>query len=221
MIAKIQNFGTKKTITQPKILSNIYRSIHKLPLVAFIDILTTKNYNLLIIEGECSNDELISVWGDIFNEYTEAIGGKELEGKLNSVKDTIIMQSRVQRARTLLEVIRIRPCEELYNQLFDFDYPIPKAKEYSIESLDKALKVFLAHYKRELIDLQEMAVQVESQGEESVLDYNYFMNIIVDMSTAFKMSININDISVGQYCIFVLKYKQHCELILKQQKNDI
>ena len=189
------------------ILSNMYHNIHKLPLLTFIDTLIDNDYSR--VGGEVE-------WERLYNEYTELIGGKELQGKLRSVKETIITQSRIQRAKGLLEVLALRPCKELYEQLYTFDYLLPALTESNI---DKVLKVFIAHYKRECIELQEQAMLLDKAEVQGVLDYQYFVTIIVDMSTAFKMSINISEISVGQYCIFVQRYKQHCEQILKQQ-ND-
>lgn len=186
----------------------MYRSIHSLPLTTFIDVLIDNDFER--VGGEVE-------WERLYTEYTELIGGKELQGKLRSVKETIITQSRIQRAKGLLDVLAIRPCKELYEQLYQFDYPLPTLSESNI---DKVLKIFVAHYKRELIDLQEQAMLLDKSDVQGVLDYQYFVTIIVDMSTAFKMSINIIEISVGQYCIFVQRYKQHCEQILKQQNND-
>lgn len=189
------------------ILSNTYQNIHKLPLLTFIDTLLDSNYER--VGGAIE-------WERLYTEYTELIGGKELQGKLRTVKETIITQSRMQRAKAILEVLAIRPCKELYEQLYTFDYLLPELTESNI---DKVLKVFVANYKRELIDLQEQAISLEKTADNGVLDYQYFITIIVDMSTAFKMSINISEISVGQYCIFVQRYKQHCEQILKQQNE--
>ena len=191
------------------ILSNIYPNIHKLPLLTFIDTLLDSNYER--VGGQLE-------WERLYTEYTELIGGSELQGKLRTVKETIITQSRMQRAKGILELLTIRPCKELYEQLYTFDYLLPELTE---KNVDKVLKIFVAHYKRELIDLHEQAIAIEKTTDNAVLDYQYFVTIIVDMSTAFKMSINISEISVGQYCIFVQRYKQHCEQILKQQKNDI
>lgn len=214
----MQGLGIALRPTKKIISLNIYQSIHKIPLTIFIDILSTQNYELLIINGNATKEELKPIWEQLYNDYAVAIGGKEFEDKLVSVKDTVIFQSRIQRARNILEVIRIKPSEELFKLLYDFDYPLPELK-YSHESLDRVLKIFIAHYKRDLIELQQMATTIENQGGAVEMDYSYFTNIIVDMSTAFKMSININEISVGQYCIFVQKYKAHCDAIIKQQKT--
>ena len=200
-------FAKEQKPLKTAILSNTYQNIHKLPLLTFIDTLLDGNYER--VGGAIE-------WERLYTEYTELIGGKELQGKLRTVKETIITQSRMQRAKSILEVLAIRPCKELYEQLYTFDYLLPELTESNI---DKVLKVFVAHYKRELIDLQEQAISLEKTTDNGVLDYQYFITIIVDMSTAFKMSINISEISVGQYCIFVQRYKQHCEQILKQQNE--
>lgn len=217
-MSKIHAFAMHLQPTKKIISLNTYQSIHKLPLTIFIDILSTQNYELLIINGNCSPDELKPIWEQLYNDYAVAIGGKEFEDKLFSVKDTVIFQSRIQRARNILEVIKVKPNEQLFKLLYDFDYPLP-ILEYSTDSLNKVLKTFIAHYKRDLIELQQMATTLENTGNDVAMDYNYFVNIIVDMSTAFKMSININELSVGQYCIFVQKYKAYCDSLIKQQKQ--
>jgi len=204
----------KSSITPPTPIEtdapqlSMFPSIHKLPLIIFIDTLIDKVYDRVGGQSE---------WERLFNEYTELIGGKELTNKLDIVKETIILQSRMQRAKGLLELISIRPNEDLYNAMYDFDYPLPGKVPYTMDAMNKTLKTFIAHYKRELIDLHESATQLENQGTDNgVLDYQYFMTIIVDMSTVFKMTIDINSINVGQYCIFVNRYKEHCEHIKKQ-----
>ena len=210
---------SKIEVTKPL---NMYQNIHKLPLSIFIDILTSKNYNLLIIEGAATIEQLEAQWQLLFNEYTELIGGTEIINKIETVKDIALLESKLKRAMALLEIIQIKQSEALYEMLYEFDYPLPIKKDYSIENLNNVLKIFIAHYKRDYLELQTSAMTIENNQSSEVqkIDYNYFLKTIISMSTGFKMDININNLSVGAYCAYVNQYKQYCETMSKQINND-
>ena len=192
-----------------------YQNIHKLPLTVFIDVLVTKNLQLLIIDGNATNEDLTPIWETLYAEYMDSIAGAEMRGRLESVKDSAIIQSRINRARITLELIEKISDKRLIELLYDYDYPLPPL---TADNVELVINTFLAYYKSDFIDLQILAKQDESEGDEITIDYNYFMSTIVDMNIGMKTNININELSVGAYCAYVNKYREYCKS--KQRKVE-
>ena len=192
-----------------------FQNIHKLPLTVFIDVLVTKNLQLLIIDGNATNEDLTPIWETLYAEYMDSIAGAEMRGRLESVKDSAIIQSRINRARITLELIEKISDKRLIELLYDYDYPLPPL---TADNVELVINTFLAYYKSDFIDLQILAKQDESEGDEITIDYNYFMSTIVDMNIGMKTNININELSVGAYCAYVNKYREYCKS--KQRKVE-
>ena len=189
---------------------SMFQNIYKLPLTTYIDIITTNDLKLLVISGNPTNEEIEAHWSKLQDEYIEAIGGDEIKSKLEDTCDKMIMQSRVVRARALITIIASIPSEALFKMLYEFDYPLPYY-EYSEDNLEKVLKIFIAHYKLSFVNLQSIFSKQENVSNEDLeLDYKYFMTTIVDMNNTMKINLNINELSLGEYCINVARYREYC-----------
>lgn len=206
------------TSTSTKLL----QSIDKLPLETFIDCIVDHNYSGLIIEGTPTEAELQTCFDNIYEQYIEGIGGKELVRHLADVKQIALMQSKILRAESLLEIIQLCPTIGLFEQLYTFGYALPKEK-YSYYGINKVLRIFVAKYKKDktetdrLIFQFEHSQQSEKKGESSGYTRDYFYNSIVEMSTAFKFPIQQN-ITLALYCSYMRKYKDLLNTLQKQQQ---
>lgn len=222
LIQKIASYFIKPQTSLVSTLSlSMYQNIHKLPLTVFIDILTTKDYSLLITQGNATNEQLAAQWELLYTEYIEAISGSEMKGKMEAVKDTVTLQSKLGSAEKIITVLSTLTdpahIEKIIDLLYLFNYPLPA---FNGENHESVINAFIAYYKSDYIDLQVMASTESESTEEIIIDYGYFMSTIVDMNIGMKSNININDLSVGAYCAYINKYRQYCKSMSKTVEND-
>jgi len=198
----------------------LYTTIHKLPLQIFIDIIVDEDLKLLIIEGEASEEVLNETWQNILNEYTQAISNKEVINKIDETKNLLKKETTIKIIDSMLRMIELKPCEELFNLLYLFNYPIPKL-EYSEENLRAILPTFLAHYKKERFDYQLLIKSIEEKSKgknkDVKLGYDYFNNMIAEIGIAFSTTLDIRTITTGIFCTYVNKLHKHYENQRKQQ----
>lgn len=200
----------------------LYTTIHKLPLQIFIDIIVDEDLKLLIIEGEASEEVLNQTWQNILNEYTEAVSNKEVINKIDETKNLLKKETTIKIIDSMLRIIEIKPCEELFNLLYLFNYPISKL-EYSEENLKAILPAFLAYYKKDRFEYQLLIKSREEKGKgenkDVKLGYDYFNNMITEIGIAFSTSIDITKVTTGIFCTYVNKLHKHYENQKKQQQK--
>lgn len=216
-----QNLFLKQTKKKEKVCtSRLYRSIHKLPLHIFIDCLVAQEYSKLIIEGKASHEEVMSQFEALYSEYVELIGGASTLSKIKDTKYIFNMQTRCTLFDLLVKALNDNPSEELFNLLYTFTKYHPPKKEYSLENVALVVKAMIPHYKSETIDLMNEldAIKLKNpEGEQKQhYTYEYFTSIIAELESAFKLSIG-EDISVGKFCIWVVKYKAYVKSINEQK----
>ena len=119
-------------------------------------------------------------------------------------------------------MIELKPCEELFNLLYLFNYPISKL-EYSEENLKVILPTFLAYYKKDRFEYQLLIKSIEEKGKgknkDVKLGYDYFNNMITEIGIAFSTSIDITKVTTGIFCTYVNKLHKHYENQKKQQQK--
>jgi trans-2-enoyl-CoA reductase len=100
----------------------------------------------------------------------------------------------------------------MFDLLMSFEYPT-QALEFSDENIEKLIMQIEPHLKLESVDLQVLQNALPKTKGSYTRDYFYSM--LVEISTAFKMSVT-DDISLRMYCAYVVKYKQYAEQLNKQ-----
>jgi hypothetical protein len=225
LIARIKNIfqhGTKMPKIEALTPLKLYRSIHELPLIIFIDCLCDQKYINLVINGEPSESELIEVWQDLFQQYTELIGGKEMMSQMADIRKSLKFESRITRIENLLKMINVHPADALIEQLYSFGYDLPKMKENG-ENAEKIINRFIALYKleRNKYKLFVSGKQSKQGTEEKKITRNDFTKVLNRYSTAFSTPpISILVITTAQYCNYVLDYQQHCENMEKENNKN-
>lgn len=215
-IQRIKSWFTSQPKTNVATMSlNMYQNIHKLPLTVFIDVLVSKDLTLLITQGIATEEQLLAQWELLYSEYIDAISGPEMIGKMETLKDSALVQSKISRGKLILDIISTLPDDRLIELLYSFNYPLP---QFNGSNHELVINTFIAYYKNDFMNLQIMADQPDSK-EVVTIDYNYFMSTIVDMNVGMKSNININELSVGAYCAYVNKYRQYCKTMSKNNKN--
>lgn len=150
---------------------------------------------------------------DIYIEFCESIGGKDLERSLEQNTEIVSLRSRVVVTAKTIEMLLMFRTEDMFDLLKSFGYHTQDL-EFSDENIDKLIGQIEPYLKLESVDLQVLQNQLPKTKGSYTRDYFYSM--LVEMSTAFKMSLT-DDMSLRMYCAYVVKYKQYSEQINRQQ----
>ena len=222
LMMKIKNIfrlGTKPPKVEALTPLRLYRSIYELPLSIFIDCYCDANYSGLVINGDATEQELAEVWQDLLQQYTELIGGREVQSKITQLSSIIKLEFKLRNIEKVLQMISMVPSEKVYSMLFLFKYPIQKL-EYNETNLQKVLQRFVGYYKLDKTKYQILATKETAQEQtQKKQGRSEFSQTLTRVSIAFKMPpINIAHISTAQYCNYVVEYQQYCENLQKENK---
>lgn len=223
---RMRSLGRSISQTSQKEASSDTKLLHRIndvPLSIFIDCLCDNDYKGLILQGNPTNDELAAAFEAIYEQYIEAVGGKDLLRHIRQIKEIAISQNRVVSAECIIETFKLYPTEGLYEQLYKFGYKLPK-KPYNYANVNDVLRIFVANYKYDVRKLEKLILEFESvnksDGEKSSgYTREYFIGSLVDMSEAFKFNISEKDLSLLQYCIYINRYKEYCDAQLKKLQS--
>lgn len=183
-----------------EVISELKYSTIDMPLSVFID---------AIVDGDLSQ---ISDWDDIYMQYCEAIGGKELNTKLREVTEMSVMKNKIQIAESCVAMLNMSKSEEVFKILCEL-YPQSGVTKFSEDAIER----IIAHMKRDVVELG-ISVNEQNVSKEQKADYtrDYFTDMLIEISSAFKVNVGQN-ISLREYCRWVVKYKQYVEILNKRQ----
>ena len=226
LMRKTTGLKSQHTSAQSKTGANtiLLARLKEIPLSVFVDCLCEQDYSGLVKRGPSpERDVLESHFETVYEKYVEAIGGKELLRHIRQIKEIAIAQNRVLTAESIIETFRMYPTNGLYEQLYNFGYPLPK-KPYNYANVCDVLRIFVANYKLDSRKLDRLLIEFEATktaGGEKSSGYTreYFIGSLFDMSAAFKLNLHINDLMTDEYCVYINRYKQHCELEERKLRN--
>ena len=193
--------------------NNKYTTID-MPLSAFITALC---------DGDTS---MIEDFSEIFMQYCESIGGEELRAQINESKDSTILRTKITLAQMMINQLSYEPLndrqKEIQNDIFEelkkLNYHLLCAG-CDLNDIKQYCKQIEGVVKLDSVTLKLKEIKQEPQKEEKQIVYtrDYFADMLIEISTAFKVSVDDN-ISVRQYCRWVVKYKNYCKMMNKKQE---
>lgn len=213
---------TKPQVVAVSVTPKLYRSIHDLPLGIFIDCQCEQLYDKLILQGEPTQEEITDAWENLLQQYTELIGGREVESKISEVKRVLRTESKISRMYDLIVVLKHFPNKESFARLYTFGIALPQLP-YTIENVNKVISIFKGYYNLEKNRYKLMTQpKKENAGEaKKEISRNEFAKVLSRISIAFKMPpISINSISTAQYCTYVVDYREYCKSIEQQNEQN-
>jgi len=187
----------------------------------FIDCLTTKDLSGLVLSGRPTSQQIEDAWAGIMSQYSEQIARREVEMALKDLRYMATKEYRLRTIEMLLEILKTRPNEMLYEQLYTFGYPLPR-KPYTPENFAAVLKVFVGHFRLERTQYklaeEQSTIGKKEQQAKSKYDWGYFEDAISAICLTMKMPlISLHDITVGQYCAYVNRYTDYLRTLKKHQ----
>ena len=192
----------------------------EIPLTKFIKCLLEADLRALIIEGQPNEEDLLFAWGQIYEAYCKAMGGKDVEVKMLYAQEYQILAVKVAIGEMVLELIDKGLFHEVMATIKQFGYPIPE----KITDVEQAVKVFRGNLNKDglhLDRLKAMLTKDEEEGETKNISRSDFTKMLTHVSLAFKTPlVRIEDISTEQYVELVNEYIRYCRDI-EEQNNKI
>lgn len=211
---RLQSKGVKKSF-------ELYRDLKELPLSAFIEASCNENLTALIKEGEPPLEALQTRWDELFTAYIEIIGGEEVQDKLRLVATMNELSFKVERIGALLDVLSVAPTEGLFEQLYTFGYSLPRM-EFSEASIQTLGKIITGYMKRDVVEVQILGDRLKKEtGEVKKQTEADFYALIVEISDMFKITLKESETSTMAFTMYVNKYKQRAEQIMRKQQKPI
>lgn len=211
---RLQSKGAKTSF-------ELYRDLKELPLSAFIEASCNENLKVLIKSGEPPLEALQTRWDELFTAYIEIIGGEEVQDKLRLVATMNELSFKVERIGALLDVLSVAPTEGLFEQLYTFGYSLPRM-EFSDASIKTLGKIITGYMKRDVVEVQILGDRLKKEtGEIKKQTEADFYALIVEISDMFKITLKESETSTMAFAMYVNKYKQRAEQIMRKQQKTI
>lgn len=199
----------------------LYPDLKSLPLSAFIEASCNENLKALAISGEPPTEALQTRWEELFTAYIEIIGGEEVQDKLRLVATMNELSFKVERIGALLDVLSVAPTEGLFEQLYTFGYSLPRM-EFSEASIQALGRIITGYMKRDVVEVQILSERLKKEtGEVKKQSEADFYALIVEISDMFKITLNEKETSTMAFAMYVNKYKQRAEQIMRKQQKPI
>lgn len=199
----------------------LYPDLKSLPLSAFIEASCNENFQALIKSGEPPLEALQTRWDELFTAYIEIIGGEEVQDKLRLVATMNELSFKVERIGALLDVLSVAPTEGLFEQLYTFGYSLPRM-EFSEASIQTLGKIITGYMKRDVVEVQILGDRLKKEtGEVKKQTEADFYALIVEISDMFKITLKESETSTMAFAMYVNKYKQRAEQIMRKQQKPI
>lgn len=190
-------------VTPLKATTPLYDNID-MPLSVWIDAL---------VEGKVDQ---IKDFSDRFAEFCEAIGGAELVRQLDSIIEMTQLRTKVQIAELCINQLQMFPNKAVFDILYGLGYPSSEY-EYSPDIIAKYIEQIMPHVKLDTVDLQVMVNRAnKANPNKAAYTRDYFTDMLIEISTAFNLPVREQDLTVRQYCRWVVKYKDHIENLKRQ-----
>ncbi len=200
----------------------LYPDLKSLPLNVFIEVSCNENLKALIKAGEDAPIEALQTrWEELFTAYIEIIGGEEVQDKLKLVATMNELSFKVERIGALLDVLSVAPTEGLYEQLYTFGYSLPRM-DFSEASIKALGKIITGYMKRDVVEVQILSERLKKEtGEVKKQTEADFYALIVEISDMFKITLNEKETSTMAFAMYINKYKQRAEQIMRKQQKQI
>lgn len=199
----------------------LYPDLKSLPLNVFIEVSCNENLQALIKEGKPPLEALQTKWDELFTAYIEIIGGEEVQDKLRLVATMNELSFKVERIGALLDVLSVAPTEGLYEQLYTFGYSLPRM-EFSEASIQTLGKIITGYMKRDVVEVQILSDRLKKEtGEVKKQTEADFYALIVEISDMFKITLNEKETSTMAFAMYINKYKERAEQMMRKQQKTI
>lgn len=189
----------------PATVSNVlYRSIHELPLYAFIKCDLKGDLSHLIISGRPDNEEVQAAWSDILSEFHEAIGETSTTMRLFLYREILLLRINLTEVNLCMKALRSRYHPFFHNKLnLLLECIIEMGTDPSNEQYSNALERYSKRTKNitMLIRLKESQLEAMNKNEEDQpkTTQAYYDNVLITLTDFAKVPVT-DQVTTYVYC---------------------
>lgn len=197
----------------------------------FVQCMFDERYDVLLIDGEATPEQLQDAWRNIYDEYVDLSGSSESE-ELNLMCVIGMLSCRIKKIHMLLDVQRISlqvfgmPCLPGLPMFKQYGHKIywitekPDQEQFErkllqIENLEKQYEVKFDQKFQELMDLQAKPItdiSVKRKRTEFMKLLNYLQK--------YGFVIDDNTTTVERLAIMIADYSAACQAALLESKKQ-
>lgn len=170
-----------------------YRSIGKLPLSRFIDVVVDNNIYALVITGHPTIEQLHDAWNDINSQYADAIGDAEYKLYLSAFKDVTVLTLTLQAIEACIDTLKLFPHAYLFDELnrllstsFNFDFKDYDEYQKLLKRCWQRSRSFKIQLDLKLISFEAIRKKFEDSKPPT---REYFQSILITLSDHAKYPI--------------------------------
>lgn len=196
-----------------------YESIDELPMRIFIECLTKRAFTLLVKSGTATEAQLSEVWLHLYSQYLERIQDSNIDAFLDRKKMINGLTSRLSRMQRLLEIAQVVASEEIAAAFRAEGFTLDM--EADEEQYFQQLRVINAKLKPESMRLDRLISEQDSEQEKSEITHGTFISLMMDISKHEGFRIRIDELTVGEYCAYFLRLRDHREAQMKAANKQV
>lgn len=207
----------QETVTPQAIQSwNLYQFAKSTPVSVFFNCQCDPENKgqYLVLEGEPPAEEVNKAWLNIYSEYCTIAGGSSLNAMLSKVKAEVLLASKLERVRAMMELAAQHRHEGLCKAISAEGYPLIFGADDNTYSRQIAMAV--ARMKMESLHLATIQKDIEEDKDNKEDKPPVPADFIAVLQTISKHeTYRVTDsISVLEYAMFLKRLKDS----IKQQK---
>lgn len=164
----------------------------------------------------------IDNFDDVFAEYNESIGGRELELELDRLKREIYLRAKVTLAECLMFSVQVFDDTELFEYLKSLQIHM-RLPSVDLENPENYCKQIEGWLKNDISDLLIMETQHQQKQQSGTTEFkytrDYFEEMFIELESVLHVHIDATS-TVRRYCKAIVALKRYRETLLKQQREN-
>lgn len=166
-----------------------------------------------LCEGELSQ---IEDFEELFMQFNEAIGGKELRKTMKDVVRETLLRTKVNLAYSIANQYELTPINELFEALKQLNYHL-RIPAPNMDDFNAYWKQIEPLVKLDVVRVKEMEARKAKQSDGQVVAYtlDYFADMELEIQSALNIKIEDSD-ATRMYCRAVVKLKKHRDNLTKK-----
>ena len=187
--------------------STLYRTCSKLPLELFLDCLYDQAYEVLIIKGEASTDELKEAWSKIYLEYCSLNQDSQFNEVFDTQKKINLLIANIELVDGIIKHLWFSFDQRLVDILNEKQLRCTVTEDDKDDVLYNKLKTVVGRAKRWIIDLELLRhnfdqIQVE---ETEKTQRTYYDDICLVLGKEHGYHIKKSEVTVSEFVRMMIK----------------
>ena len=179
-------------------------SIKKLPAETFIEICCTENYNLLVVSGTATEDELGSLWMHILLQFYDTKEDTNTITYLTTKAECEMLKLVANVVELLcLRIDTYGETADVLKALSDLRYPM--------KSDTAGIRAMLNNDKLKIKELEKRMLELTPKTNGNKPKDKDFYQMLMSYNEVFKTGYTMKEISTFEYALFSKRLEQYIE----------